>query len=65
MLRLLNIAIVVLLIAWVLGMIFQVVFGLLIHLLLVLAAVAIGLRLYHGVKKRRAEARSGNDRATA
>ena len=64
MLRLLNIAIVVLLIAWVLGMIFQVVFGLLIHILLILAVVAIAIRLYYGVKKRREQARSTGRHST-
>jgi hypothetical protein len=56
--RWLNILILVLLVAWVLGMIFQVVFGLLIHLLLVFAVVAIIMRLYYGVRRRRNEARS-------
>ena len=54
MVKLLNSLIVLLLLAWVLGMIFSAVFGLLIHLLLVLAVIVLGIRLYlwAGQKKR-------------
>jgi fatty-acid desaturase len=58
MVRWLNILIVVLLLAWVLGMIFSAIFGLLVHLLLVFAVVAVIMRLYHGIGRRRREARS-------
>ncbi len=51
--RTLNIAIITLVIAWILGMIFSAVFGFLIHLLLLLAFIAVILRIYVWVKPKR------------
>ncbi len=51
--RTLNIAIVILVIAWILGMIFSAVFGFLIHLLLLLAFIGVILRIYVWVKPKR------------
>lgn len=60
--RMLNIAIVVLLIAWILGMVFSAVFGLLIHLLLLFAFIAIIIRIYLWLKPKRHTDRKAGDR---
>ncbi len=56
--RILDVLIVLLVLAWLLGWIFSVVVGLLIHVLLLFAVIAIGLRIYWWWKQRRERRRS-------
>jgi Flp pilus assembly protein TadB len=66
--RFLNILIISLLVIWVLGMVFSAIFGLLVHVLLVLAIAAVLMRIhvwFRDKRRRGTTSRSTGPRATS
>ena len=57
--RMLDILIVLILAAWLLGWIFSVIVGVFIHVLLVFALIAIGFRIYWWFKRKRSDRARG------